>query len=70
MIYSNETGYCEWISYDKHQEEISEKNEQINELQMTIYDLEEEVQEHKEVINELKKVAEVKVIEEENKKSS
>lgn len=68
MIYSNETGYCEWIDYDRHQEIVSEKEEQIEHLERTIIDLEEELSQHKELIEELKE--EVKTIEKEKDKEN
>lgn len=67
MIHSDETGICEYVTYERYCEDIQNKNKQIEEKDMRIEDLENELQEHKQLITELKKSYEEVMCEKENR---
>lgn len=58
MFYSNETGICESVSYERYCEDIEEKENEIKQKEIEIENLKVELQEHKELINELKNLCE------------
>ena len=58
MFYSNETGICESVSYERYCEDIEEKENEIKQKEIEIENLQVELQEHKELINELKNLCE------------
>lgn len=58
MFYSEETGICEQVSYERYCEDIEERGEQIKQKEIEIENLKVELEEHKQVINEFKKLCE------------
>lgn len=58
MYYEYETGICIYVDYQKYCNDLGEKDEQINELQIEIENLKQSNMEHKSVIQEILRLSE------------